>query len=75
MKRETETCRFLAKTDSGKEYTIVEYQEYVTSGSFDNPQSETATLKSFSTSTGLLVNRIDSKTFQIVETNEIVRKV
>ena len=75
LKREIEIDRFPVKTDNGKQYIIVQYQEYIPNGSFDNPQSETAALKSFFTSTGLLVNRIDSETFQIVETNEIVRKV
>lgn len=75
MKREIETDRFLVKTDTGKEYTIVQYQEYISAASFDDPQAEVEGLKRLSTSTGLDVNYIDSKTFKVVETNEVVRKV
>ena len=49
---EREVDRFPAKTDNGKEYIIVQYQEYVSNGSFDNPQSETATLTRFLTEVG-----------------------
>lgn len=75
MNRERETDRFLVKTDDGKEYTIIQYQEYISTSSFDNPHGEVEGLKSLSTSTGLHVNYIDPKTFKIVETNEIVRKL
>ena len=75
MKREVETDRFLAKADNGTEYTIVQYQEYISTSSFDNPNSEIEGLKSLSTTTGLHVNYINPKTFKIVETNEIVKKV
>jgi hypothetical protein len=72
---EREVDRFIAKTDKGKEYTIIEYQQYKNTGTFDKPNDLTATTTRFATSTGLLVTRIDSKTFQIVVTNETVRKV
>ena len=72
---EREVDRFPVKTDNGKEYIIVQYQEYVSNGSFDNPQSETATLTRFLTSGGEIVNQIDSKTFQIFNPDIIVRKV
>jgi len=75
MKREVETNRFLVKTDTGKEYALVEYQEYILAASFDDPHAEMEGMKSLSTSTGLHVTHIDSKTFKIVETNEFVRKV
>jgi hypothetical protein len=72
MSREVE--RFIAKTDKGKEYTIIHYQEYLTANDFDG-EDEIEGLEGYTTSEGLFVNRIDSKTFQIVETNEVVRKV
>ena len=72
---EREIDRFPVKTDNGKEYIIVKYQEYRPSGGYDNPQSETATQNRFSTTTGLHVKNIDSETSQIVETNEFVRKI
>ena len=75
MGREIETDRFLARTDMRKEYIIIQYQEYISSASFGDHHVELGTLKSLRTSTGLHVKCIDPKTFQIVETNEIVRKV
>jgi hypothetical protein len=39
MKREIETDRFLVKTDTGKEYTIVQYQEYIPAASHDDPHA------------------------------------
>ena len=71
MKREIEVDRFPVKTDNGKEYIIVQYQTYVSDGTFDNPQSEIATVTSFLTLNGDIVNQIDSKTFQIIDTNQI----
>jgi len=62
FKREVEIDSFLVKNDSGKEYTMVEY-------------AEIAGPKRFATSTGLSANRIDAKTFEFVQTGEVVRKV
>jgi len=70
----TEIERFTAKTDEGKEYVIVLYQEYLHTEDFRGSQ-DIEGQRQYLTSTGELVNRIDSKTFQIVKTNEIVRKV
>lgn len=72
MVREVE--RFLAKTDKGKEYIIVHYQEYLSTDDFAGHE-EIEGQEGYVTSEGLVVNRIDSETFQIVETNEVVRKV
>ncbi|MBN1368327.1 MAG: hypothetical protein JW967_10425 [Dehalococcoidales bacterium] len=69
-----EIDRFKARTDKGKEYIIVQYQEYISTDSFDGT-GEIEGLKSIFTSTGLHVNFIDAKTFKVVETDEIVRKV
>lgn len=61
FKREVELGSFLVKTDSGKEYTMVEYA--VVTG-----------MKRYTTSTGLSANRIDDETFELVQTGEVVRK-
>ncbi len=75
MGRIQESDRFLAKTDNGKEYIIIQYQEYIDVSSHDNPNDEIEGLKSLRTDDGLHVNVIDSKTFKVVETNELIRKV
>ena len=40
MKRELETSRFTAKTDTGKEYIIVQYQEYISAATLNDPNAE-----------------------------------
>ena len=75
MNREVETGRFLVKTDEGKEYIVIQYQEFIPTSSFDNPNAEVEGLRRLATSTDLHVNYIDPNTFKVVETNEIVRKV
>jgi hypothetical protein len=74
VKREIEIDRFPGISDSGKEYIVVRYQEYISVPSFDNPD-ETPGKERMVTSTGLLVHQIGRETFKIVQTNEIVRKV
>ena len=74
MKREVEIARFRAKTEAGREYVIVQYQEYFSVPSFDDPD-ETPGRKWMTTSAGLPVNYIDPETFKIVQTDEIVRKI
>jgi hypothetical protein len=72
---EVEVKRFLAKSDDGKYYTIIEYQSYTSTATLENPHGEIAGFKRLVTSTGLQVNFIDAETFKIVETNETLRKL
>lgn len=69
-----QSSRFIARSDSGKEYIIVKHQEYIQIDCCNSPQ-QLEGLFSYRTSNGDRVNCIDSETFQIVATNEIVRKV
>ena len=71
MPREVELNRFKVKSDEGKEYTIIEYQEYIQDR---NSDAETTGLKRWTTSEELHVHYIDPDTFKIFETGEIVRK-
>ncbi|KAA3642802.1 MAG: hypothetical protein DWQ07_19955 [Chloroflexi bacterium] len=75
MGRIQEIGRFVAQSDSGQEYTIVQYQEFIDAGARDDPNAEVPGLKSMKTTTGLHVNYIDSDTFKIVPTGEVVRRV
>ena len=70
-----EIGRFIAKTDTGKEYEIIQFQEYIDVSSHDDPNAEVPGHKFLRTAEGLNINLIDSQTFKIVETNEIVKKV
>ena len=66
--------RFVARSESGKEYIIIEFQGYIQFDCCNSPQ-ELEGLFSYLTSNGDPVDRIDSETFKIVKTDEIVRKV
>jgi hypothetical protein len=72
MPREVELDRFTAKDDAGKEYTVIEYQEYIPDR---NSDAETTGLKRWTTTEELHLHYIDDKTFKIFETGEIIRKV
>ncbi|MCX6005643.1 MAG: hypothetical protein NTZ34_00030 [Chloroflexi bacterium] len=72
MPREVELDRFTVKTDEGKEYIIIQYQEYIQDR---NSDAETVGLKRLATSEELHVHYIDPKTFKIFETGEIVRRI
>jgi hypothetical protein len=72
MPREVEIDRFTVKTDEGKEYTIIQYQEYIQDR---NSDAEVLGLKRLTTSEEFHVHVIDSDTFKIFETGETVRKI
>ncbi len=72
-----ETNRFKVKSDKGKIYTIIEYTNYKDTTVFSGNiiKTETPDLKSYFTDTGLLCEYIDAKSFKIIDTGEIVRKI
>jgi hypothetical protein len=71
MPREVELDRFVARDDQGKEYTVIEYQEYIQDR---NSDAETQGLKRWTTSEDLHLHYIDDKTFKIFETGEVIKK-
>jgi hypothetical protein len=75
MSREIETHRFRVRSDRGTEYIVIEYQEMISFAHLEDLGSEKPGLKRLATSDGSPVNYIDSKTFKIVSTDEIVRKI
>jgi hypothetical protein len=68
-----ETERFKAKSDSGEIYTVLKFQKQINAGSLDNPKPKL--IPRFVTTSGVMLNQIDAETFQIVATNELVRKL
>lgn len=71
-----EVRRFKAKSDSGKIYTVIEYQTFHTILTGGNTKDEMAGLKRWKTTTGLTLNETkDPKVFTIVGTDEIVREI
>jgi hypothetical protein len=73
--RKMEIRRFFAKNYLGILHTIIEYQEYISNATLSNPNSEMLGLKSWTTATGIDVDQIDSKTYKVCDTNEIIREV
>jgi hypothetical protein len=69
MGREVEIGRFKGITAGGKEYIIVQYQEFISSSSGEVPG-----MKRYRTSGGLDLTYIDQGTFKVVMTNETVNK-
>jgi hypothetical protein len=68
--------RFKAKSDNGKQYTVIEHQDYERILTGGNTVSEVDGLKRWVTTTGLLLNETnDTKVFTIVGTNETIREI
>ncbi len=74
LKEIKEIENFIAKSDSGKQYRIFHYQEYIDASSADDPNATMPGRKFLTTSDGGHVNYIDANTFKIVATDEIVTK-
>jgi hypothetical protein len=66
---------FETKSDKGKVYLVTHYQEFETIETAGNTIDEVAGREYWLTVNGLKVRQIDTKTYQIVSTNEIIRKV
>lgn len=71
---EKERSRCQAESDNGNTYTVIEFQEYREFRSLNGPDQIVPSLRRYALSDGRPVNQIDSETFQIVETDEIIRK-
>jgi hypothetical protein len=66
---------FKAKSDAGETYTVTEFQEYISVLTNIGNNNEFEGIKRWKTSTGSEVKQIDSNTYRIVPSNEIIRKV
>lgn len=64
-----------ARSDNGELYNIVEFQEYSKILTGAGTITETAGLTKWETSTGYLLKPIDSQTYKIVTTNEIIHTI
>lgn len=75
---EQEIDRFEAKADDGTVYTIIEYQEFTEHRPVDSPNTEWVKgMKRLELEDGSPVNAVrnDPETFQIVATDQIVRRI
>jgi hypothetical protein len=72
MSKAYEVDRFLARTDKGREYTIVVYQDVI---SVSDRGSTIRGPQTFRTSTGLIVVPDSSGGFKVIAPHDIVRRV
>jgi hypothetical protein len=75
MKREIEIERFKAVDEDGNQHTIICYQATIESNLMNGSVGVTKGLKKYVTSTYEPVDAIDSETFKIITTDQIVRKI
>ena len=67
--------RFEAVSDDGQQFTVDVYQDVTTTRTLNGAASQIRGLKRVALSDGRDVNRIDEKTFKIVSTDQVIRKV
>ena len=66
---------FICRDDAGIEYTVIEYRQPKPQTTNDNPSvlNETGNVRFFRTSRGLDVIRINSTTFKIVKSDQLIK--
>lgn len=69
-----EVDRFQAESDDGDVYTVVVFQEFIEFRSMTGNDWKPG-LRELKLLDGSHVNEIDSETFQILDTDEIIRKI
>jgi len=75
MPREVEIARFKVKSEEGKEYTIIEYQEYMMDRKSADLSANIEGFKRLPTEEEMHIHTIDPDTFKIFETGEIVIRI
>lgn len=70
-----EIARHECEDDDGSRYTVIEYQNYTRSRPISGPAQNIPTTKELFLSDGRAVTWIDDDTFEIVATDEIIRKI
>ena len=73
--RRKEIGRYQCIDDSGRQYTVVEFQYFRREQTINNPPQDVPTTKKCFLSNGRDVTWIDDNTFQIVRTQEFIRKI
>ena len=74
-KMRKEINRYRCIGDSGREYTVIEHQNFTRFETLNNPPQEVPGTKGWILSDGRDVNFIDDNTFQILDTDEFIRKI
>lgn len=75
MRQEREIGRHLAVGEDGTEYEVIEIQEFDMRRTINGTLTRMDGFKRLELEDGSLCNRKDAKTFEIVLTGEIIRKI
>ena len=75
MKSTRQLGEFRAKSDSGRIYSVIEYQEYFSILESTGVITETEGTKKWKTSDGSNLKQLDAETYRIVSNNEVIRKI
>jgi len=70
MRMRKEINRYRCIGDSGREYTVIEYQNFTRYQTLNNPPQDVPTTLEWFLSDSRDVNFIDDNTFQILDTDE-----
>lgn len=68
-------ARHIAESDDGETFEVLEYQHYTQARPLSGSPTRLPTVREYFLSDGRDVNWVDSETFKIVETDQIIRKV
>ena len=72
---EQETRRFRARSDDGREFIVIEYEQLHEHRDLSGQTSFTRGLKRLVLSDGSTVVQIDPETFKILQTDVVIRKI
>ena len=66
---------FKVRSESGKEYTLVEFQEHISKSDDNGSGTPKEGYRRFATSKGIPAFQIDSETFEIFGSGQLVQKI
>jgi hypothetical protein len=75
MPRDVEIDRFKVRSEEGKDYTIIVYQEYIMDRNAADTSANIEGFKRLTTEEEFHIHTIDPDTYRIYETGEIVKRV
>jgi hypothetical protein len=68
-------AQHVTQTDDGQQVIVIEWQTIITTSLISGPRTRVPMTRSFTLANGSSVNQIDDNTFQVVQTDQMLRKV
>ncbi|HXY74482.1 MAG TPA: hypothetical protein VEH58_04090 [Dehalococcoidales bacterium] len=75
MKSIRQTAVFKAKADNGEEFTVIESQEFDSVLSGTGTITEIEGIKKWKTSAGDIVRQIDTQTYRLATSQQVIKKI